>query len=201
MKNQKIIHFFDNFFTQFSKIIFIFPIIIFILGIAVKYSSNKNFSVINLSLSPTVVKILPSLSQKPIREKNNLIGPWVCQYQTKEASISAFIQNKKILVKTIDKNEVKNFLISDDCLYLWQEKSYTGERLCGIGRYLNLFESIPFFNFDTLFQRSEFSNQFGKNFDFDNLLNSCQKKEIKEELFLTPKNVIFKNLSIDQINK
>lgn len=197
MKNQNKTHFLDDFFIQFSRIIFIFPIIILILGIWVKYSSNKNFPVISLSPSPTTMKTLPSTLKNQAIEKFNLIGPWLCQYQTKESSIAAFIQNKKILVKTIDKNEVKNFLIGDDCLYLWQEKSYTGERFCGIGRYLNLFESLPFFNFGDLVKGSE----FGKNFDFNNLLNSCQKKEIKNELFSIPKNVIFKNLSTDQINK
>lgn len=202
MRKQKIIYFFDSFFTQFSKIVVILPIIILILGIWIKYSSSnkKNPSMIDFFPSPTRVKISPSLPQKSSREKFNLTGPLICQYQTKESSTSAFIKNKKILIKTRTKNEIKNFLISDDCLYLWQEKKYNGERLCGIGGYLNLVQSLPFFNFSDFLKGNEFNNQFGKSFDFNNLLNSCQKKEIEEELFLIPKNIIFKNISLNELN-
>ncbi len=202
MKNQKIIHFFDNFFTQFSKIVIIVPAVILIVGLWIKYSSNKkNFSLVGHYPTPTLVKFLPTISQNQFIEKFNLTGPLICQYQNKESSVSAFVKNKKIFFKIEEKTGIKNFLVNDDCLYLWEEKQYYGERACGVGHYLNLIESLPFFNLSDLLKESEFNNQFGRNFDFNNLLNNCQKKEVKEELFSIPKNVIFKNLSFDQIDK
>lgn len=192
MKENK---FLDDFFYYTSKIILIIPIIIVILALIIKFNDKKKETVkkennqilISLKVSPK-----PTINKK--KSSFNLNGPLVCQYNNKEASVSAFIKDKNIYAKVAKKNSEENFLVKEDCLYHWLEKQYTGEKICGIGQYLNLVVSLPFFDFSSLFGRV--NNPLIKELSFNQLISSCEEKKVDGEIFQIPQQIIFKNSSL-----
>lgn len=186
---------------KISNLIIIISIFLIIIGLFVRKINNQN----NLeSLSKNYFLITPTLTTNPTtkektknQQKLDLNGPLICNYQTKEASISAFIKEKKILGRVEAKNEITNFLVDDDCLYFWQ--NYNGEKICGIGVYKNLLTqlsgSLNLFNNSVFknFLPDEFKKTIGEtNFDLSQLLNSCQKKEFNLD-FKSPADIFFKD--------
>lgn len=191
MKENK---FLDEFFYYSSKIILIIPIIIVILALLIKFNQKKEERVNNENKQ---ILISPKVSPSPIidRKKSsfNLYGPLVCQYSDNGASVSAYIKNKNVYAKIAKKNSQENFLVKGDCLYHWLEKQYTGEKICGIGQYLNLIASLPFFDFSSLFKSSD---PLMKELNFDQLISSCNAEKVTDKIFELPQEIIFKNSSL-----
>lgn len=189
MKENK---FLDEFFHYASKIILIIPIIIVIFALIIKFNEKKEEGV---NKSNQRILISPKISSKPTINKKkssfNLKGPLVCQYSNKEASVSAFIKDKNIYAKIVKKNSQENFLVKGDCLYHWQEKQYTGEKICGIGQYLSLVASLPFFDFSSLFKNV--NDPLMKELNLNQLISSCEEKKVDGEIFQMPQEIIFKN--------
>lgn len=193
MKENK---FLDEFFYYSSKIILIIPIIIVILSLIIKFNNKKEEGVKRENqLRIVSPKVSPKATIDKKKSSFNLNGPLVCQYDNKEASISAYIKDKKIYAKITKKNSKVNLLVNDDCLYYWLEKQYTGEKICGIGQYMNLLVSLPLFDLS--------SSLFGVNgvvddplmeeINFNQLFSSCKEKKVDEAIFQLPQEIIFKN--------
>lgn len=126
----------------------------------------------------------------------NLKGPFVCQMKEKEATISAYVKNERIFVK---KGNAQNFLLREDCLYLWETGKYSGERICGLSQYLGIVRQISQFSgfIDKFAQGSQLSEQ---KESIKTLLNACRKEEIKDEkLFEFPKNILFRNKELNSL--
>lgn len=183
--------FLDEFFYYSSKIILLVPFILIIFGLIIRFNQNNEKNIIrqeeNLIPTPTIV-----LSPKIKKTTSfNLQGPLFCQLTNKDASISAYIKDKKIFAKVVKKEGQENFLVKEDCLYLWQEGQYTGEKICGIGRYLNLVVGLPFFDFSSALGNK--NNDLFKELNLAQLISSCQAKNIEDKIFMLPPRVIFKN--------
>lgn len=183
----------DDFFYYASKVILFFPVVLVILALIFKF--NQSDKKVKKVIIPTQ-RLTPTAN--PVKKNNplnfNLDGPFVCNFSDKKASISAFIKDKKIFIKKQEKESVINFLVNNDCLYLWEDKKYNGDKVCGISSYLSFFENFPSFLKLTNFG---FTSDQSLNF-----LNFCQKKEIEnDKIFEVPVRVLFKNKSLPNILK
>lgn len=186
--------FLEKFFYYSSKLILLFPIILIFFGLIIRFNQDKEKKTIyqEKKPKPTSATILSPTIKK--MTSFNLQGPLVCQLTDKEASISAYIKDKNIFAKVIEKEGRQNFLFKEDCLYLWQDGQYTGEKICGVGQYLNLVTSLPFFDFSSVI--GNYSKNLFKELNFSRLVSSCEAKKVEDEIFTLPPRVIFKNNSI-----
>jgi len=186
MKNE----FLDNFFYYFSKIIIFFPLVLVVFGLLTKFNQKSTNVYINnkVNVLPTKIIFSPTSSFQPV--KFDLKGPWLCLFENKTASVSAYIKDKKIRVEIKTDKEKFYFLINNNCLYQWQENQFSGEKSCGIGQYLTFAENI--LNNDQKLFMDLFFKQFNNLQEFS-FSDNCKNKEINEEVFLVPRTVLFKN--------
>ncbi|MBI4226131.1 hypothetical protein HY612_03385 [Candidatus Roizmanbacteria bacterium] len=202
----------DDIFHIVSRFTIIVPIIVVLFAIFLKFSSGgtRQKSFIDYKLT-----ITPIRSKKPLDGLNtskkssssarfNLIGPLNCFFSTDTATISANIKDKKIYLRIDEKKEVQNYLLRDDCVYIWRKGNYSGEKICGISQQIGMIEGLlssnfldPSFIFGSLDQVLALSS-IGKSQDaLKSVLNSCKKEEIQSLVqFDIPKNVLFRNKSL-----
>lgn len=196
----------EDFFHITSRLIIIFPLVIILLALVLKFgqkTENKGYKQVLPSSTikynkPNFIDILKANSSPSARL--NLKGPFICQLNTSTSSLSAYIKNKKISGNLAEKGKVTHTLFTDDCLYLWQEGNYSGERICGLSSYVNLAETLLSMNLVDFGQILSRLNQFDSSLsalsknDAKSFINSCKKEEIvSDSIFILPKNVLFKN--------
>ncbi len=191
----------EDFFHFISRFVIVVPIIVVVAAIFIKFGSPdyKSYSV---SLPTPTAKLAVSSANTNI--KIDLKGPFICKFSSKDATISAFIKDKKISTKFVEKNLAQNYLLKDDCLYIWNEGSFSGEKTCGLTNYVNLAESLISSNLLDINTIFNYLNKFGETpslmknpVDLKNLLNSCKKEEITDvKIFELPNNVLFKNTGV-----
>lgn len=188
--------FFDQFFHYASRAIIIIPVITVIIALLFKFSNQ------DIKKQAAVEKVLPSVEPTVKADSSvqiNLDGPFVCLFETKEATISAYIKDKKIFSQVVDKNGTKNFLLNGDCLYIWTANVFSGEKKCGLSQYINTFEmlsSIGITNMNSLAGSLKsiggLSTEASQEAAIKNLISSCKKEEIKnEDIFKLPRYVLF----------
>jgi len=188
----------DNIFDTFSilsKIVIILPIIVVVTTLILKFN-QKPTKVAQVTPSPTM-----SPSAKPSSKINiDLQGPLICQSKLEEASISAYIKDKKIKVAIDKDNQIENILVSGDCFYNWEDNEYTGRRICGLSPLFSVAQtmmSLGLVGADTLFSQLNslgIDNKIATDPGHINqLLNSCQKRAVEESVFIIPQNVLFRN--------
>lgn len=184
-------------FSALSKIIIIIPIVVVLVALIFKFNKKNSPQLIKFSLPPTIT---PKIVQKPPQLKIDLKGPLTCIGNINDASISAFIKDKKIKV-IVDKNKEKeNILISGDCFYNWDEGEFSGKRICGLSSVISLAETMTNFGglgADLLFSQLNnlgISNQIATDqAKIAKLVNTCKKDVIDEKVFVVPTNILFKN--------
>jgi len=181
---------FYDFFYFFSKIIIFFPLILIIIGVILKFNQKQEKSFFNKRISPTKILFLPSQTIPTV--KLDLHGPWQCLSSNQQATIAAYIKDRKIKIEVKNEKTKSYFLINNDCLYQWNEGQFSGDKSCGISPYLSFAESIlknnqPMF-FDLFFRQVREFNQ--TNFSLEDI---CKKENIEENIFLIPTKVLFKN--------
>jgi len=186
MKTQ----FFYDFFYFFSKVVIFFPLVLITVGLILKFSQKQENSLFDKSIPPTKIIVSPTL--KNFLLKFDLQGPWQCLFNKQETTVTVYIKNRKVKVEIKNNKGNSYFLINNDCFYQWKESQFYGDKSCGIGPYLNFAESILKNNesmfFDLFFK--QFKEFKSKNFSFENI---CKKKDVKENIFLVPKTILFKN--------
>lgn len=200
---------FDEFFHIVSRLIIIFPIIIVVTAVFIKLTSRstqqKGF--VKKQLTPTPTKTQNLLDKlKPDKKstdsaKFNLTGPLICSFDSQNSKVKAYIKDKKISLIVEKKDETDNFLLTGDCLYNWDEGSYSGEKICGISEKVNILEGLLSsglvdinFLFKSLNQIMSINPTEKSGDSFQSILNSCENKPIPENIrFSLPKNILFKN--------
>jgi len=168
----------DDFFSFISKVVIIIPIVVVVLSLMFKFGQTKTG------------RINPQkglINQTPTTTKDNSIkldlqGPIVCN--------SLFIKDKKVLFK----NKQSNYLLNGDCFYTWETGKLNGVKECGLENYINLAEKYSgLLNINDLANNNMVKDFIkGKNINVENVLNSCKKKEIANDLiFEVPEKILF----------
>lgn len=186
-----------------SRFIIFVPIVILILSLYIHYTTpNKSSSnvVAVPSVQPQQSTVNSSSTQSSASKINiNLTGPYRCGYQDKETQVAAFIKNKKVFVEFTQKNETDYVLLNGDCGYKWEKGKTTGEKMCGVGTYISLFESfssMPFFDLNTIFSMI---GQVGPSISIapeklSAVADSCKKETVDESVFTIPTAIVFSDL-------
>lgn len=184
----------DDLFHIISRLILIFPIGLIIIALIIKFnqSSVNNFQnlpvTLTLTLTPTSILISSPSAQL------DLTGPLICDFSFPTSTISAYIKDKKIFAVIKEKNEIKNLLFRDDCLYIWKKNDYLGRKKCGLSPYIKMIDKISLKDIKDIkyfYQAFGFSLPIDFN-DEKNLIDSCREKEINnEEVFRIPREIVF----------
>ncbi len=182
----------ENVFGFLSKLTIVIPLIVIAVVLLIKISGwNKAKTV-----APTLIKKKEASSEA----KFNLNGPLICYTNTSSASISAYIKNKNIFVKTDNKEKVENYLLAGDCFYHWSKEKFIGEKTCGFSSLLpfaDLLTNLNLVSLDSLIKfipQNEAVNIISSNeANITKLVKSCQKHEVDDKVFIVPADVLFKN--------
>lgn len=201
----------DDFFHLISRFIIIFPIVIVIFAVFLKFnygkSQQKDFLKYEITPTPTKAQnLLDSLrdnKKATPSAKFNLIGPLNCSFASGKTQVKAFIKEKRISLIVENESETENYLLNGDCIYNWESGSYSGEKICGISGKLNMLEELLSSGLvDLNFLISGF-NQILNTTSTDKInlvesaLNSCKSEPIPTSVkFEIPRSVLFRNKEI-----
>lgn len=204
MQNQ------DDLMHFLSRFTIIIPIIVVVVALILKFNTaSYKQPDLEITSVPTINNIPKNNSNNnnsisTLSANLNLKGPLVCNFSAKEATVTAYIKDKKVSAQVNDNKKINNYLMRDDCVYMWNEGNFSGEKICGIGTYIGIIEGLMSSNlmdFQTLFKtltqfNSGSSSSFLKN-NFTDVLSSCRKEEITNlSVFDIPRQVLFKNKEI-----
>lgn len=200
-------------FSYIAKSTIVIPIVIVILAVIIKFTPSKEIKIKQTQVVPTMntkkqTDNLFNSDNKQISVKEStppialdLKGPWVCDYDSKEATISAFIKDKKIYANYKSEGEQKIFLVNGDCAYSWAKGKLTGEKYCNIEQYMGIIEVLQSMNLFNIGQIFDYLPKLNSDENVsgiaNNLNNICQKKTVSDIQFVIPKNIKFKEEQLD----
>lgn len=173
----------DNFLHFVSKLVIIIPLLILSASFFLKFNSKEETN---------YKKIFPSITITPTKIASisavfDISGPLVCEGKNLDNSFTVYIKDKKIFATKKEKSEFNYFLLKDDCLYLWKEGTYSGEKICNISPYFSYFNQL----LKLLDAQVNNLNMFPIN-------DSCRKEEIKDEkIFEVPAEILFKKTELN----
>lgn len=199
----------DDIFHIVSRFTIIFPIVIVIVALFLKYSGGasqqKSFKEYNLTPTPTksqnLLDSLNVLKKSSPSARFNLTGPLTCYFSNDSSAVNAYVKDKKIFIKMDEKNVLSNYLLSGDCVYIWKSRIYSGEKICGISQQVAIVEGLlssGFLDsnliFGSLGKVFALPNSGGSQDVLKSAMSSCRNEEIPNSVqFEIPKNVLFKN--------
>lgn len=188
--------------TAISKATIIIPLVVLMVGTIFVFK-NKIADQKTLITNQEQVTLPTSISTpKPTSQseiKLDLKGPYVCDYSSPSATISAKIKDKNISVKKADGKTTSNYLLKGDCLYMW-DNNISGKIMCGMSQYITMFDTLSGMGIMNIGNILKNLPQIGnaKNLslqetDVNELFKTCRKEEIKNSVFEIPKQVTFNN--------
>lgn len=133
----------------------------------------------------------------------DLQTPRTCLYKSENLNIKASIAHGQGSARITDEIKTNRLILSEDCLYIWEENEFTGTKLCGISQYISLYRS-----FSSLFSPDMFasilpmlSSQTGTNSMsmITDILASCIEGPVNQAEFTIPAQIIFKEGSVKEI--
>ncbi|MBI3619663.1 hypothetical protein HY214_00760 [Candidatus Roizmanbacteria bacterium] len=183
----------DSFFHGLATIIVIVPIVILISGLAIKL---MGFQKEDPKISKVMVTTSPVFSPAVKVSQLDLVGPFYCHVSLeKAASAEIYLKNQNIKASVFSSSSKKNYLFLGDCLHIWKEPDLSGTKMCGLSSIKSMLKFLPL-NADVLrafLPKLGLPVPTGINQDvINNLLESCKKQPIEENIFLPPTQVLFK---------
>ena len=152
----------------------------------------------NIRISPTTVNIVSTVS--PIAKTStesavfNLKGPLKCAYSYGEDTITAYVKDFQLYVAMPNKGEKERILLKGDCVYNWDEGEVTGKKMCGVGQYVVMFQSLSAtgsISPDIIIDSLSKMQPSGPDIDARKLVNACVKEEVNESVFALPQSINF----------
>ncbi len=185
-------------FLILSKIIFIITILVIIIWLILRFNQKEMTAYSLKTLITPTLTTTPLPTQQLSEIKLDLKGPFVCQSEIDQASVSAYIQDKKIRLIITEKKETNNILLSGDCYYKWTDDQYNGEKVCGLSPLISMAESMMQFSgvgFNSLIHQLGLNGSQLKSSDkLTSFVRACKKEEISNaDVFIVPSNILFKN--------
>lgn len=189
-----------------SRIILLAPIIVIIVGLILRFNQKEaRLGTMQTIITPTVFNS-PTPTPKSSPVKLDLNGPFVCQGEIDQASVSAFIKDKKIRLIVKKKSQTENILLLEDCYYKWSDSQFTGEKICGLSPLIQIADTMMQFggsSFSRLINQLGIGGAMTKNNDqITAMANACKKQTIIDNnAFTPPTNILFKNNVLPTIPK
>lgn len=186
-------------FSILSKLTIIIPLMVIVIALIIKFNVKTNNNSVGDKIRPTPT-VKPNEANKI---KIDFIGPWQCNFDLNNSSISASIKDRKIMARREEGNVVEYYFYKDDCLYSWQSQKYSGYKYCGLSSGVTIIETMANFSggldLESLAKNLTqlgINNSLLNDFKTTDLNNKCQKKEFSEDNFTVPTNVLFKNATL-----
>lgn len=190
----------EDFFHSASQAMPVAIIILVVALFAIRYdvfkSSNQS---IHPSLTPSITPVLKSVA--PLNSLQlNPSQPFVCSYIGKEASVSAYRKENTFFAQNKIAESTSFYLIQGNCFYTWKQSVSIGQKICGIGQYVNVANmllSSGIGDISTLmnFIPKEISTASQSAVPlamFKEVIKTCKNNEIKEKkIFEVPVNIKF----------
>jgi len=161
----------------------------------VKYTTPVAPAKMLNKLSPTPrISVGPTIATLPL----NLNDPLSCGYSNSEASVSAYIFEKKVAVSLREATSSTQLVLNNNCLYLWKNSETTGKKLCNIEPMLQAADLMAAFGgltLGTLLNMLPVDDQSKvlSNTEFINkVIATCVKEASNSAVFAVPRNVVFK---------
>jgi len=182
---------------KISKFVIILPLVIIVLALVLNLD-NKKAAIVADKITPTLVPTI--IIQATPEAKLDLQGPWICGYQDKESSISAFISNSRFFAEYKNKTTTQRYLVKDDCYYIWDKFKLLGEKNCGsVKQVLNIANMLLGLNVLDVKDIMSYLPQLGlenksgatNEAQIQSILNSCKKEKFDEKVFAVPSAVKF----------
>ena len=203
----------ENIFHTVSRYIVLAPVVLIVMALFLKLNSNNSSQ---LGYREYVLTPTPRLVQNNLGKLNttkpsspaakfNLQGPLICSFTTEENNIQAYVKDKKMVIRKEEKNIQKNYLLNGDCVYMWQEGVYTGEKICGVSQQVSLVDGLlssgllsPDIIFNNLSKVLNIPQANNSEDVLKSALTSCKNESIPKTVrFDVPKNVLYKNSSLE----
>jgi hypothetical protein len=137
-------------------------------------------------------------SETPVKSqmiKLNYNNPLICNYQTKDASISASVVGVAISASMQKNKIIQRYVVEGDCIFSWVESEKIGKKQCGVGQYITIGKQLLGSGMASADSLSGMAKQMGKSIPFDmgSLLETCRNvKSVEKGVFEMPENVGFK---------
>ncbi len=183
----------DNFFIPLSRIILVIPIFAIIIALFFRTTGKLTLTSKQTIPSPIPTIMVPT----PTPEiKIDLQGPYMCAKTDGASKVTVNIKNKQIYAQIMRDNTSDYVLLKGDCLYRWQ--GYRGDKTCGISQFMTLYDTMSAFgavNAKTIMDAIA-SSGFASASDeamLGDVMQTCQKQEVAESIFVVPTNVTFKD--------
>lgn len=168
---------------------FAFLIVVFGLFSKFAFQNTNSFSKAQQNTPLPLKNTVPS-------QALNYSRPILCDYRTKDSSISAFIDTtNSTAVSVAHKTSIQKYIVQADCLYSWGVKDTKGTKKCGVGNYIALGKQLlgsGMGSVDSLTSMFSKSSSEMSSVDFQAVFKTCKNVgEIKKEVFTVPKGIKF----------
>ncbi|MDA1316726.1 MAG: hypothetical protein O3B87_01725 [bacterium] len=194
------------------RLIVAIPIAILVLGVYVKMAFPNQLRMLTSSQSDNLISS-ESASEYSQQESIpaphtsdpvsfDIVKPRTCEYKSDGINAQVFVQNNKVSATITQEGEVKRIMLLDDCAHIWQEGEFTGQQICGVSQYLELFQTYSsFLSPDMLIGMIpglDEGTEIGSGDILSRVLNSCVDGAVDESKFILPKNINFEKTSPEQ---
>ena len=149
------------------------------------------------SISQGNQKAVISIAQQKdiaVSKKLDYNLPILCDYQAKDASISAAVVASSIAATIVSNNNIQRHIVLGDCLYSWNNNEGKGIKKCGVGNYITIGKQLLSSGVGSISSLVSILPQTEKAvaIDFPAVFKSCKNvKEINSEVFEIPKGLRF----------
>lgn len=194
----------DGIFHKLSKAVIIIPIVVLLVAMAIKtrdkVTGYQQADSKSAQLTPAPVQARPSSMPDKSAVKLDLKGPLVCNYSADGKNTNIYIKDRKIYVKILKEEMTEEVVVREDCMYRWQTGQSTGDKTCGIGTYLTLFDTLSSFgmlDIDSLMgSLSQFTGENPSAAGMSppaaaDIAKACLVNDIPEVAFTVPTNIRF----------
>jgi hypothetical protein len=195
-----------NFFHHISRFTIILPIIIIALGIILKQDQPKNLSYSTYkppTFTPTPLITATPTTTKPHGTPVDLEGPTVCTVTDEGAYTGTLYIKNKVIYGDIHEQTDRNIsvLLQGDCVYKWDTTKKSGDKVCGITKYMSVLEALSKVNVLTAENVMNILAQYNNSsIDTKNVKAVCKKESFSNTLLQLPPNIIFQLKSIPKIS-
>lgn len=184
-----------------SRFVIFLPIIVVLLAFVANTSSNKKLSLAE-QITPTIVSQQSIVNKKTVGSKKielNLNGPYHCVYKDNTVDADISIKNKNLYATYKSKDITSTIVVKGDCAYMWKQGTVTGEKMCGIGQYISMFEMLSSWNIMSFDSLSSMIGEAQPGMTIDssvmsNIADSCKKQEIADTIFVVPTSITFTDM-------
>ncbi len=181
-----------------SRLAIAIPILLLVMGVSFRFLNfsypSQNQQIAQAPTQPPQQnEFVDNVVQKSSAEeiKIDLQGPWYCTLISPN-QIKVWIKNKNVKAEFTDTNQTNTALVNGDCLYRWNSREQGGKKMCGLSKYVPLFQilsqlkGVSANTFANIIPALSIS---GMNINADvanSLMKNCKRQEVVDTEFSIP---------------